>query len=110
MCVCVCVCVCVFTADVGQVLVEAISISLSLLNAKSFFCSCSPLKAQRQGLNDIIVDLVWLGASVGSLWRENSYAILSVFMSYLCLHSVGCRREDFPKPILEFSTSHMSLA
>ena len=103
-------CVCVFIADVGQVLVEAISISLSLLNAKSFFCSCSPLKAQRQGLNDIIVDLVWLGAAVGSLWRENSYAILSVFMSYLCLHSVGCRREDFPKPILEFSTSHMSLA
>ena len=66
------------------------------------------LKAQREGLDNYFLDLMWLGVRLFIV--ENHLAMISIFICFnLCLYSAACRRKDFPKQVLECFTSHTSL-
>ena len=95
-------CIYVFFADIIQVSVEAISISLHLLNADFIIESTK----RRSGYFFFRFDVV--GCS--SVIVENHLAMISIFLCFnLCLYSAACRRKDFPKQVLECFTSHTSL-
>ena len=92
----------VFFADIIQVSVEAISLSLHLLNADFIIESTK----RRSGYFFFRFDVV--GCS--SVIVENHLAMISIFLCFnLCLYSAACRRKDFPKQVLECFTSHTSL-